>query len=130
MLQVSGNKCYINHSGKSTEIDFNMRIPFSSRPHHEGGELPLAAAGQAPVLLRDLGSRGDRRVGDLVPEPHRGLERGEAGDPVPQLRGQAGADWGHHALRRAAGLFGKGWRIFSCGFSFLCVFRDLFFFFF
>ena len=28
MLHISGNKCYINHSGKYIEINFNMKIPF------------------------------------------------------------------------------------------------------
>ena len=28
MLLVSGNKCYINHSGKYIEINCNMKIPF------------------------------------------------------------------------------------------------------
>ena len=30
MLRVSGNKCYINHSGKYIEINFIMKIPFYS----------------------------------------------------------------------------------------------------
>ena len=28
MFRVSGNKCYINHSGKYIEINFNTKIPF------------------------------------------------------------------------------------------------------
>ena len=28
MLCVSGNKCYINNSGKYIEINFNMKISF------------------------------------------------------------------------------------------------------
>ena len=29
VLCISGNKCYINHSGKYIEINFNLKIPYS-----------------------------------------------------------------------------------------------------
>ena len=74
MLRVSRNKCFINHSGKYVEINFNMEIPFS--------QLSSSFATSMEASFANIQSLIDDRLNSYVSQDVNNVSL-SAPSPVP-----------------------------------------------